>query len=501
MIADRAQQLREDYIRLSERFKSLWTFQQFLRGVQKAFFASEPGTKLHFGTFYDDLRAAGDLVHEQSSPAVAKQIQGLSKRLDGFTAELREADRKISPSFVRRFFERVQPQDEKTALHLLRFYFSQSDNDADVVDKINFLATVAAAASSDPASSAARPENELRRIFELVTTGTVWTRPSDREATAIAYVVNEIAGRVAKAQSFEDLTSRGLIEEFRSLKRRTGESLAHSDVLYAVAVGNLTTRAAFSRFYRSEEKMLTKATSRIEDLERELRRSSGEEALPDELRRFQELRDRYRRGALDSNVRAQDVVQFKSAIGEVLQKFDRKPAEPAESEAFVGAGEEETTGPSDEAFWHPFVGRLLAAVEIADLGRPSAQSGDLDLESWEVQAVRRAIVTGGEPANDRDRTLLRAVALRVKAEEEAGLLRAVADGPSALELLRQARASIAHATELDSRLSQIARVAHDGGLREHERAWSRTRFRLVRAIADLWLVQDRPRPVGKTPPA
>jgi hypothetical protein len=113
--------------------------------------------------------------------------------------------------------------------------------------------------------------------------------------------------------------------------------------------------------------------------------------------------------------------------------------------------------------------------------------------------VRRAISTGGEPADDRDRTLLRAVALRVKAEEEAGLLRGITDGPSALELLRQARTSIAHATELDSRLSQIARVAHEGGLREHERAWSRTRFRLVRAIADLWLVQDRTRTAGSTP--
>jgi hypothetical protein len=500
MFADRAQQLREDYIRLSERFKSLWTFQQFLRGVQKAFFSTEPGTKLHFGSFYDDLRAAGDLVHEQTSPASAKQIQNLTKRVDGFTAELREADRKISPSFVRRFFERVQPQDEKTALHLLRFYFSQPDNDADVVDKINFLATVAAAASSDPASSAARPENELRRIFEIVTAGTVWTRPSDREATAIAYVVNEIAGRVARSQSFEELTSRGLIEEFRSLKRRTGESLAHPEVLYAVAVGNLTTRAAFSRFYRSEEKMLTKATSRIDDLERELRRGSADDALPDELRRFQELRDRYRRGALDSNVRAQDIIQLKSAIGDVLQKFDRKPADTAETDAVPTAGKAEIGDPSEDAFWRPFVGRLIAAVEIAESGHAPAPSGtgqgDLDLDPWELQAVRRAISSDGEPANDRDCTLLRAVALRVKAEEEAGLLRGVADGPSALELLRQARTSIGHATELDSRLSQIARVAHDGGLREHERAWSRTRFRLVRAIAELWLVQDRIRPAG-----
>ena len=64
--------------------------------------------------------------------------------------ELRDVDRKISPSFVRRFFEKVRPQDEKIAFYLLRFYFSQPDVDEDVVDKVDFLATVAATGQSDP---------------------------------------------------------------------------------------------------------------------------------------------------------------------------------------------------------------------------------------------------------------------------------------------------------------------------------------------------------------
>lgn len=33
MFVERVQLLHEDYIRLTERFKALWTFHQFLRGV------------------------------------------------------------------------------------------------------------------------------------------------------------------------------------------------------------------------------------------------------------------------------------------------------------------------------------------------------------------------------------------------------------------------------------------------------------------------------------
>jgi hypothetical protein len=52
MSVERIQLLHEDYIRLTERFKALWTFHQFLRGVQKTFFASEPSYALDFSKLY-----------------------------------------------------------------------------------------------------------------------------------------------------------------------------------------------------------------------------------------------------------------------------------------------------------------------------------------------------------------------------------------------------------------------------------------------------------------
>ena len=114
------------------------------------------------------------------------------------------------------------------------------------------------------------------------------------------------------------------------------------------------------------------------------------------------------------------------------------------------------------------------------------------MEPWEIQAIRRAVTAGGEPS-DRDRTMLRSVALRLKAEEESELLRTTADGPRSIDLLKRVRASIARAPELDGEISQIIQVVHEAGLTRHVRAWTRTRFRLLRAIADLWLMQDRPR--------
>jgi len=81
--------------------------------------------------------------------------------------------------------------------------------------------------------------------------------------------------------------------------------------------------------------------------------------------------------------------------------------------------------------------------------------------------------------------------LRLKAEEETEHLRSTAAGSLPIDLLRRARGSIARAPELDGKISQIIRVAHESGLSRHVRAWTRTRFRLLRAIADLWLMQDR----------
>ena len=89
MSVERIQLLHEDYIRLTERFKALWTFHQFLRGVQKTFFSSEPGYSLDFGKLYEDVRAVAGAIDTTSPEKVAPRIRELSERLDAFSKNLR----------------------------------------------------------------------------------------------------------------------------------------------------------------------------------------------------------------------------------------------------------------------------------------------------------------------------------------------------------------------------------------------------------------------------
>lgn len=498
MSVERIQILHEDYIRLTERFKASWTFHQFLRGVRKTFFAAEPGYTLDFGKLYDDVRAVASAIDTTSPEKVAPRLRELSDRLDAFGRKLREADRLISPSYVRRFFERVRPQDEKIAVHLLRFYFSQPDADEDVIDKVDFLATVVAAGPSASDTEAPRPRPDLRRFFEAVTAVSIWPRLEGAATPPIVRAFEELGSDMARAQEFEDLVTARLLHNVRTLKRRVATGLANPEVLVAVALCNLRTRSVFHRLYEREEERLEEATDRIGELERELARGGLEAPTTEEFRRFRETRERWERHSRDGNVKAFQVVELKEAIGAVLGRFELAGLAAEDIDEALGLVEEVESEGAEEAFWKPYLDRILGAVEVYDDGTGALRTDlagleNLRLETWELKAARRTVAAGGEPPTDRDRTLLRAVALRLKAEEETDALRAGAGAPAASEVLRAARATLGRAPLLDAALSAVIDEAEAVSSSEEIRSWTRTRFRLVRATADLWLMQDAPK--------
>ena len=496
MSVERIQLLHEDYIRLTERFKALWTFHQFLRGVQKTFFATEPGYALDFSKLYDDVRSVAGAIDTTSPEKVAPRIRELSDRLDAFGHKLRDADRHVSPSYVRRFFEKVQPQDEKIAFHLLRFYFSQPDVDEDVVDKVDFLATVLAAGQGGDASSA-RPRPEVRKFFESATATSVWPRIEAETAPTIARAFDDLAAEMARAQEFEDLVTAKLLHNVRILKRQVAGGLAHPEVLAAAATCNLRTRSVFHRLYETEERRLDEATERIGDLEKELARGGLEAPAADEFRKFHESRQRFERQSRESNLKARQVVELKEAIGHVLGRFELAGLAAEDIDEALSLVEEVESDAADDAFWKPTVDRVLAAVEHSDDGTGPLRTdlaglANLRLESWELKAARHAVAAGGWPPSDRDRILLRAAALRLKAEEETEAL-ARSGGEPRAETLRAARSTLGRVPALDAALSSVVDEAEAVSSSEEIRSWTRTRFRLLRATADLWLMQDAPR--------
>ena len=494
MSVEKIQLPHEDYIRLTERFKALWTFNQFLRGVYKTFFSAEPSYQIDFNALYEEVKAFAGEINSALPEAVAPRMRDLSERLEGVSRELREVDRKVSPSFVRRFFEKVRPQDEKIAFHLLRFYFSQPEVDEDVVDKVDFLATVAASGEPDATALTAKPRTAIRKFFDSVTAVSVWPRLEGGITPSIVRAFDELSTDMSRAREFEDLLSERLLNNVRTMKRRVASGLADPEVLTAVACCNMTTRSVFHRLYEREERRLDEATGRITDLERELARG-GEEKPSEEFRRFRESRIRFERQATERNLRAQHILDLKKAIGEVLQKFDISGLAAEDIDEALELVEEVDGEAQDAAFWKPHLDRILAAVELYDDGSGALRTdmmglAHLNLESWELLAARKTVAAGGEPPTAREKALLRSVALRIKGEDEAEALQKVPAGKVPPELLRGARATLARAPDLDMRLTEVIEQAHIGPAAREVHSWTRSRFRLLRATADLWLVLD-----------
>jgi hypothetical protein len=505
MSVERIQLLHEDYIRLTERFKALWTFHQFLRGVYKTFFSTDPGYALDFNALYDEIKAIAAQINTAAPESVEPQIRELSGRLDVVARELRDVDRKISPSFVRRFFEKVRPQDEKIAFYLLRFYFSQPDVDEDVIDKVDFLATVAATGRSDPDAGATRPRAQIRKLFESLTASTSWPRLDNAMTPAIVRAFDELATDVAAAREFEDLLTQRLLENVRTMKRRVANGLAQPDILTAIAWCNLTTRSVFHRLYEKEERRLDDMTGRITDLERELTRG-GDDSPPDEFRRFRDSRIRFDRQTMDRNLRAEHVVELKRAIGDVLQKFDISGLEAEDIDDALELVEEvEPDGRDDDSFWKPCLHRVIAPVELYDDGVGALRTNitglaHLKLDPWELAAARRA-VAAGSPESDVDRVILRAAGLRIQAEAEVESLGAHTDGAAPPDMIRAARATLARAPQVDKLLIGIVEGGPQEPTAQESRWWTRTRFRLLRATADLWLSLDSVQARGSRPSA
>ena len=88
--------------------------------------------------------------------------------------------------------------------------------------------------------------------------------------------------------------------------------------------------------------------------------------------------------------------------------------------------------------------------------------------------------------------VLRAAALRVKAEGEVDAARSREGSEVPPDLLREARTTLSHVTELDHVFSELVGAqGFSGGKNEDVRQWMRTRLRLLHAASALWLELDR----------
>ncbi|MGZ4810969.1 MAG: hypothetical protein ACXV7D_16720, partial [Thermoanaerobaculia bacterium] len=106
------------YVRLSDRFKSLWTYHQFAAVVFKTFIDAPLPYNVDFQKTYDRIKAISGTLNASQTSESAAAIALSDLALDRAASSLVRADDRIPASVVRRFFERLKKQDD-TIIHYL----------------------------------------------------------------------------------------------------------------------------------------------------------------------------------------------------------------------------------------------------------------------------------------------------------------------------------------------------------------------------------------------
>lgn len=479
-----SQALERDYIRLTERFKALSAFDQFLQGIHRAFLP-RVGNVVDLDPLYEELKrlsAAG----RGGAPESPEARLALEAKFDDAADQLRAVDIPLSPSLTRRYFEKVRPSDRRIPFYILRFYASQEQTDENLLDRVDYLATVLAAGSPDPAASPQRSRGEIRKIFDAVLLGSAWPRVDDDTAREIARAFDEVAADIGAASELGSLAREGWIESLRNFKRQVSRGLAHAEILTAAALCNLTARATFRRLYEREERILRGVSRRIQEIEQ--RASSRELEDAAAFRLFQESRRELDRQVAEGSIRWRQLLEAREAASEALKTLggEEGPGEEAGTET------EAALGGLEDPFWGPCLRRVLST--LGDGGAVQSLEGlrslaQWKLETWETDAARQMIAR--RPLSRSDHAVLSAAALRVKAEGETETTRKHAGSRLPADLLQEAGATLAHATELDRAFAELAGAIQspsDSG--EQIRRWTRTRLRLLHATCALWLALD-----------
>jgi hypothetical protein len=525
-------ELHNAYTRLSEKFKTFWTFHQFLQGIHKTFFGDTPGYQIDFQTLYDQMKGVTGNMTYQAPGVVLETIHRFDAELEKIYRALSEDDRKISPNFVRRFFEKVRTEDEKLLMSLLKFYFHSRQVSPDAFDKMDFLLTLVGTRKSlDDGRFLPRFPIELEKLFSGFLSIVRRTPPDPQEVQSLVKALGTLKRELDECTRFEELSAKKILENIRTVKHRMGPAYYTVEVMSAVLDTNLAAKNKFFFLYEEEEKKILDSSRQLLENEKKLEadpRFKGEDVQA-AFRQFRQSKDEFDRQNKEKGVRYQDVTRLSDSIDHLLMKFDLSPegstplppppqaappvANSVWSEPESGSADEMRhsgqMGHSARASQLPsdpltdeFAHKILYTIELADDGSgPNRKVYDhnlsrLRLESWEVQAartVRRREFPADPLARARELLFFDAAVLRLKIDEEARALRGLEkereEEAAMAARLNECGLCLIRAQELDRRF-RFALEASMEAPPERRNELNRSRFRLLRGFAGLWLLHN-----------
>ncbi len=324
MSVARSQHPSERFTRLSDRFRSLWTFYQFLGGVFKHLDRGPLPYEYDFQALYRRLQEVAPRASMEDVGGADRELDQIERELGTIHEALRGIDADLAPSLLRRFFDRLRQQDEKILFVLAKFYLQSPEMDRDILDKLDILLTRLASAPLDDGRALPKDPGELEQVFSrLVAIGDP-PELDDFERGALIQAVRELRGEIESVRDFDTLLTSGILDRFRELKARLGRNLLDPALLTEVVMANVTARNRFEELYREEEVQILEDTNRIFEIERYLERNPGfaAEDLREQISTFRRFRNRFDAGRKEENLKREDVLELKRAMHGILAQFD-----------------------------------------------------------------------------------------------------------------------------------------------------------------------------------
>jgi hypothetical protein len=485
------------FIRQSDRFKSAWTYHQFATGAFKNFLETPLPYSIDFQRIYERLKTISSTLSSGQMEIATDALAANEAALESAQKTLLDADDRIPPPLVRRFFERIKRTDDAIIHHLIKFYFYSAAIEGDRRDKIDFLFTrIGEDFSPDRDEYWSRDSLEFRERIAALTGILHVSSAAPDEVVKLIRAVRSMRDEVQRIHRFEELTERHLLRNARLFKHRIGDLYFHPDVLLALVELNVATKNTFVRLYLSDEQRLVDDSSRLMEHGSAIARNFGDTnpELVEEIARFKEAKQRFDELRSQSNVKHDVVTRLKSTMTNILAQLDRGLEEdlagteiPA---AFFDSQKVAEHFGRDETLL-PHLTRLAASLG------DDVRIAELRLEPWESAAFAKLFGRAEPEAREDNEDLwtlyARAAAVRVKSDEEATIIAtAIAAGvrPEP-ETLAKAKQSLDCAKELDEQFGEFLHEAVYYSNPKFLHQLYRSRFRLLRGFSGLWLIYDR----------
>ncbi len=218
--------LQNRYSRATDRFKAVWTFHQFATGVFGKILNQQLPYEIDFTRLYDRIKHVSSVLNVAQAAQAARGLDDIELGIERVSRELLTADDKISPSIVRRFFEKLKRQDDNIIHFLIKFYFFADAVEGDRRDKIDFLFTrLGEDYVPQRGEYVSRESLDLRqRVIALVSLLRLGETPAE-EIISVIRGIRRMREEIGAVDQFDSLIDSNLLKNARDVQAPHRRSL------------------------------------------------------------------------------------------------------------------------------------------------------------------------------------------------------------------------------------------------------------------------------------